>query len=60
MSNIMDRAMEPIEDSHMGQKADARLGIRRLCHLLHEKFRNQGIEPGRDGLFDYLRLQQLI
>lgn len=56
----MDRAMEPIEDSHMGQKADARLGIRRLCHLLHEKFRNQGIEPGRDGLFDYLRLQQLI
>ena len=28
--------------------------------MLHEEFRNLGIKLGRDGLFDYLRQQQLL
>lgn len=37
-----------------------RLGTRKLYHLLHEELRNLGIKLGRDGLFDYLRQQQLL
>lgn len=37
-----------------------RLGTRKLYHLLHEEFQTLGIKLGRDGLFDYLRQQQLL
>jgi len=37
-----------------------RLGTRKLYHLLKEDFQTQGIKLGRDGLFEYLREQQLL
>lgn len=37
-----------------------RLGTRKLYYLLREEFRKLGIKLGRDGLFDYLRQQQLL
>lgn len=37
-----------------------RLGTRKLYYLLKETFQHQGIKLGRDGLFDYLRQQQLL
>lgn len=37
-----------------------RLGTRKLYHLLEEELRRQGIKLGRDGLFAYLRAEQLL
>lgn len=37
-----------------------RLGTRKLYHLLHEEFQGLGIKIGRDGLFEYLRQEQLL
>ena len=37
-----------------------RLGTRKLYYLLQNDFKAMGIKLGRDGLFDYLRQQQLL
>ncbi len=37
-----------------------RLGVRKLYFLLKPKLEDQGIKLGRDGLFDYLREQNLL
>ena len=37
-----------------------RVGTRKLHHLLGGQFRQSGIKIGRDGLFDYLRSQDLL
>lgn len=37
-----------------------RLGTRKLYYLLQGEFQTLGIKLGRDGLFDYLRQQQLL
>tara|TARA_R110002012_G_C11573052_1_gene604567 strand:- start:10 stop:795 length:786 start_codon:yes stop_codon:yes gene_type:complete len=37
-----------------------RLGTRKLYYLLHREFQTLGIKLGRDGLFDYLRQEQLL
>ncbi len=37
-----------------------RLGSRKLYYLLKNDFNNLGIKIGRDGLFDYLRSQNLL
>lgn len=37
-----------------------RIGTRKLHHLLRGQLRQSGIKIGRDGLFDYLRSQDLL
>lgn len=37
-----------------------RLGTRKLYYLLKDELRASGIKIGRDGLFDYLRSEQLL
>lgn len=45
---------------HQVRKRLPRLGTRKLYHLLHQDFRGLGIKLGRDGLFAYLRQEQLL
>lgn len=37
-----------------------RLGTRKLYHLLKDEFERRGLKLGRDGLFDYLRQENLL
>lgn len=58
---IRQAQLEPVKDLvQQVRKRLPRLGTRKLYYLLQADFRCLGIKLGRDGLFDYLRQQQLL
>ncbi len=54
-------ALEPVKAMvHEIRRLMPRIGTRKLYHLLKPKFEESGIKLGRDGLFQYLRLNRLL
>lgn len=55
------QALAPVRDWVLAyRRTMPRIGTRKLYHLLQPRLQQHGIKLGRDGLFSYLRQEQLL